>query len=79
MKDDSADEQGKKKAAFAKLDQKYEELHKYSLKAYERYLLDLKPETRDNCKKILNQLIVYYQKTNQVDKVKYYQDRLKNL
>ena len=79
MKDDSADEQTKKKATNVKLEQKYEELHKYSFKAYERYILDLKPETKDNCKKVLNQLIVYYQKTGQADKVKYYQGRLKNL
>lgn len=78
-KEDSKEEQSKKKAISANLQQKYQDLHKYSLRAYEGYMLDLKAETKDNCKKVLNQLIVYYQKTNQLDKVKYYQDRLRNL
>ena len=79
VKEDSANEQARKKALSAKLELKYEELHKYSLKAYERYSIDLKPENRDNCKKVLNQLVVYYQKTKQADQAKYYQDRLKSL
>jgi len=79
MKEDSNEEQSKKKAISAKLQQKYEDLYKYSLKAYERYMLDLKAETKDNCKKVLTQLIVYFQKTNQSERVKYYQERLRNL
>jgi hypothetical protein len=79
MKEDSNQEQIKRKAISAKLQQKYEELHRYSLKAYEGYMLDLKAETKDNCKKVLNQLIVYYQKINQSERVKYYQERMRNL
>jgi hypothetical protein len=79
MKGESAEEQTKMKAVSAKLEQKYEELHKYSLKAYELYTTDLKAETKDNCKKVLNQLVIYYQKTKQADKEKYYLGKLHEL
>ena len=79
MKEDTPAEQAKKKTLSSKLDQKYEELFAYSLKAYELYSQDAKPETRDNCRKVLNQLIAYYQKKKLADKVSYYQEKLKDL
>lgn len=79
MKDDTPAEQSKKQTLTAKLDRKYEELHTFSLKAYELYIVDLEAETKDNCRKILNQLIIYYQKKKQEDKVVYYQEKLKKL
>jgi len=79
MKADSPEEQTKMKAVSAKLEQKYEELRKYSLRAYELYTTDLKAETKANCKKVLSQLVVYYQKTKQADKEKYYQEKLREL
>jgi hypothetical protein len=79
MKEDSPAEQTKKNNFSAKLDQKYEELLTYSLKAYELYSMDLKPETKDNCRKVLNQLIAYYQKKKLGERVNYYQEKLRGM
>lgn len=79
MKEDTPAEQAKKKTFSAKLDQKYEELLTYSLKTYEIFKQHPKPETKNNCRKALNQLIAYYQKKKQGDKVSYYQEKLKAL
>ena len=79
MKEDTPAEQSKKKIYAAKLDAKYEELLTYSLKAYELYSQNLQPETKNNCRKVLNQLITCYQKKKQVDKVSFYQEKLTNL
>jgi hypothetical protein len=78
MKEDTPQEQAKKKAAAAKLDQKYEELLSYSLKAYELYTTqDLRPEEKGNYRKVLNQLVLYYQKKKQAERVQFYQQKLK--
>jgi hypothetical protein len=78
MKEDTPQEQGKKKGAAAKLDQKYEELLSYSLKAYELYTVqDLRPEEKANYRKVLNQLVLYYQKKKQAERVQFYQQKLK--
>jgi hypothetical protein len=79
MKEDTPAEQAKKKTLSAKLDQKYEELLTYSLRAYDLYSQDPKPGTKDYCRKLINQLVVYYQKKKQGDKMKYYQDKLREL
>jgi hypothetical protein len=79
MKEDTPAEQAKKKTFSSKLDQKYEELLTYSLKAYELYSKDLKTENKEYCRKALNQLIAYYQKKKQLDKAGYYQGKLKGL
>lgn len=77
MKEDTPAEQTKKKTFSSKLDGKYEELRTYSLKAYEFCSNDSKPESKEHCRKALNQLIVYYQKKQQGDRVLYYQEKLK--
>lgn len=79
LKEDTPAEQTKKKTFASKLDQKYEELLTYSLKAYELYIKDAGVETKEYCRKALNQLIVYYQKKKQGDKVAYYEEKLKDL
>jgi hypothetical protein len=79
LKEDTPAEQAKKKTFSTKLDQKYEELLTYSLKAYELYSKDLKPATKEYCRKVLSQLIAYYQKKKQGDKMGYYQERLREL
>jgi hypothetical protein len=79
MKEDTPAEQTKKKNFGTKLDQKYEELLTYSLKAYDLYANNLTLETKTNCHKVLNQLIAYYQKKKLGDKVSYYQEKLKAL
>lgn len=79
MKDDTQVEQTKKKNFSARLDQKYEELLLYSKKAFDLYSQNLTAETKGNCRKVITQLIVYYQKKKQTDKVNYYQQQLKAL
>lgn len=77
MKEDTPAEQARKKTFSSKLDQKYEELLTYSLKAYELYSKKITPENKNYCRKTINQLIAYYQKKKQGDKVSYYEDKLK--
>lgn len=79
MKEDTPAEGAKKKTFSSKLDQKYEELLSYSLKAYELYSKDVKPGNKEYCRKALNQLIVYYQKKKQGERVSFYQEKLKEL
>ena len=79
MKEDTPAEQAKKKAFSSRLDQKYEELLIYSLKAYDIYSQKPEAETKNNCRKVLNQLIAYYQKKKQGEKVNYYLEKLKSL
>jgi hypothetical protein len=79
MKDDTQAEQTKKKNLSAKLDQKYEELLSYSQMAFDLYSQNLTAETKHNYRKVVNQLIVYYQKKKQADKVNYYEQKLKAL
>lgn len=79
MKENTPADQSKKKTYVAKLDQKYEELFTYSLKAYELYSQNPDAEAKQNSRKLLNQLIAYYKKRKQTDKANYYQDKLKAL
>jgi len=80
MKEDTPAEQARKKALSTKLNQKYEDLLTYSQKTYELYTAQgLKADTKENCRKALNQLVVYYQKKKQADRVLYYQQKLKDL
>jgi hypothetical protein len=79
MKEDTQAEQAKKKTFSSKLDQKYEELLLYSSKAYDLYSQNINSESKSNCRKLLGQLIAYYQKKKQGEKVNYYQEKLKGL
>lgn len=79
MKEDTQAEQAKKKTFTSKLDQKYEELLSYSSKAYDLYSQISNSESKSNCRKLLGQLIAYYQKKKQGEKVNYYQEKLKAL
>ena len=79
MKEDTPADQTKKKTFSTKLDQKYEDLFTYSLKAYDLYSQNLNAETKPNCRKVVNQLITYYQKKKQGDKVNFYQEKLSGL
>jgi hypothetical protein len=79
MKEDTPAEQNKKKTVSSKIDTKYEELLTYSLKAFDLYSQNSQPDNKSNCRKLVNQLITYYQKRKQGDKVSYYQEKLRNL
>ncbi|MGN6165484.1 MAG: hypothetical protein ACTHOF_13185 [Flavisolibacter sp.] len=71
----------KKKEINAKTDQKYEEFYPYAQKAFDLYSqeTDMKMQDKVNYRKVINQLIDYYQTKKQADKVTFYQEKLKTL
>jgi hypothetical protein len=74
-------DQAKKKDLNAKIDKKFEELYTYSQKAYDLYSAEasLKAQDKANYRKVINQLIDYYQKKKQTDKATALQAKLKTL
>lgn len=73
--------QAKRKEINAKTDQKYEEFYPYAQKAFDLYSqeTDMKAQDKANYRKTINQLIDYYQRKKQADKVTFYQEKLKTL
>ena len=71
----------KRKENIAKLNQTYEDLNKYAQKAYDIYSAqtNMKAQDKANYRKVIDQLIEYYQRKKQNDKVAFYQDKLKTL
>jgi hypothetical protein len=71
----------KKKADIkAKLDVKYEELQKYASAAYDLYSAQtLKAQDKANLRKVIDELVDYYSRKNQQDKVALYKEKLKTL
>lgn len=72
----------KKKAELkGKLDQKYEELYKYALAAYDLYTAEhsMKAQDKANLRKVIDELIDYHSRKNQQDKVAVYKEKLKAL
>jgi hypothetical protein len=71
----------KKKADVkAKLDVKYEELQKYASAAYDLYSAQtLKAQDKANLRKVIDELVDYYSRKNQQDKVALYKEKLKTL
>jgi hypothetical protein len=72
----------KKKDLNARMDAKYEELFKYSQLAHDVYAKDeanMKGADKANYRRVINQLIDYYTRKKQNDKVTFYQDKLKQL
>jgi hypothetical protein len=71
----------KKKADVkAKLDVKYEELQKYASAAYDLYSAQtLKAQDKANLRKVIDELVDYYSRKNQQDKVALYKEKLKSL
>lgn len=74
-------DQAKKKEINARLDKKYEELLGAALKAYEMYAAEptLKVQDKANFRKVINQLIDYYQRKKNTERVTFYQNKLKTL
>jgi len=73
----------KKKEMNAKLDRKYEELHDASLKAYELFskadLSKMKIQDKTNYRKVVNQLMDYYTRKKNTERIAFYQNKLKEL
>ena len=69
----------KRKDNIAKMNAKYEELAQYSQKAFDLYSAEtsMKPQDKANLRKVTDQLIEYYQRKKQADKVTFYQSKLK--
>ncbi|MGZ3838026.1 MAG: hypothetical protein ACXVMS_12475 [Flavisolibacter sp.] len=74
-------DKAKKKEINDKEDKKYEEFYAYAQKAYDQYSQETTMKTQDkvNYRKVINQLIDYYQRKKQTDKVNFYQEKLKTL
>ncbi|MFL5789344.1 MAG: hypothetical protein ACJ748_14890, partial [Flavisolibacter sp.] len=65
----------------AKRDKLYDAMLPYALKAYELYGQETAMKTQDkvNYRKTINELIDYYERKKQTDKVSMYQAKLKTL
>jgi hypothetical protein len=71
----------KRKDINARMDKAYEDMYTYSQKAYDLYGAEttMKAQDKANYSKAINQLIDYYTRKKQNDKVTFYQDKLKQL
>ncbi len=72
----------KKKELNARMDQHYESMYTYTQQAYDSYAKDeasLKAQDKANYRRVINQMIDYYTRKKQNDKVTFYQDKLKQL
>lgn len=71
----------KKKEINTKIDAAYEGLYTASMKAYELYEADknMKIQDKANFRKVVNQLVDYYTKKKNTEKVTFYQNKLKTL
>jgi hypothetical protein len=80
IKGTAAADVAKRKTLNESINKKYDDLHTYSLKAYEFFSAnekDLKAQDKANYRKVVNQLIDYHQRKKQADKVAQYQAKLK--
>ena len=78
----TAADKAKKADLVAKTDKKYEEFYTYAQKAFDLYTQDnahTKAQDKANYRKVINQLVDYYQRKKQADKVAFYQEKLKSL
>ncbi len=71
----------KRRDLNAKRDAKYNELYPYAQKAYDLYSQEttLKAQDKVNLRKTIDELIDYYERKKQTDKVTFYQGKLKTL
>lgn len=81
VKGTTAADQAKKKDISAKINAKYEEMYVYAQKAYDLYTAEttLKAQDKANLRKVIDELVDYYSKKKQQDKVNFYQQKLKSL
>ena len=81
IKGNTPADQARKKDLNARMDAKYEGMYTYSQKVYDMYAKEssLKAQDKANYRKAINQLIDYYTRKKQTDKVTEYQNKLKQL
>ena len=78
----TAADNAKKKELNSRMDQHYEQMYTYSQAAYDIMLKEedsLKTQDKANFRRVINQLVDYHTRKKQEDKVKFYQDKLKQL
>ena len=75
----SVKEEEKKKILRLRIDQKYEELYRFSKKAFDLYTVNPGPVNKENYKKLISQLVNYYQHKNQPAQAAEYEERLRGL
>ena len=71
----------KRRSLNAQREKLYDELYPYAQKAYDLYSQETTMKTADkvNYRKVINELIDYYERKKQADKVTFYQGKLKTL
>ncbi len=82
IKGTTAADVAKKKELNARMDQHYENMYTYTQQAYDNFVKDeatLKAQDKANYRRVINQMIDYYTRKKQNDKVTFYQDKLKQL
>ncbi len=81
MKSTKPEDIKKKQALNKEIQSKSEEMFTYSTAAYQLYekMPDMKPTDKANFKNLTNQLIDYYTMKKQPEKIKVYEDKLKNI
>ena len=81
VKGNAPAEAAKRRSLNAQRDKLYEEMYPYAQKAYDLYSQETTMKTADkvNYRKVINELIDYYERKKQADKVAFYQGKLKTL
>lgn len=81
VKGNAPAEAAKRRSLNAQRDKLYEEMYPYAQKAYDLYSQETTMKTADkvNYRKVINELIDYYDRKKQADKVTFYQGKLKSL
>jgi len=81
VKGNAPAEAAKRKDLRARIDQKYEDMLVYSQKSYDIYGAEttMKAQDKVNYRKSINQLIDYYGRKNNTERVNFYTDKLKQI
>ncbi len=82
IKGTAATDVARKKELNARMDQHYENMYRYTQQAYDIFVKEeatLKAQDKANYRRVINQMIDYYTRKKQNDKVTFYQDKLKQL
>ncbi|MGZ8545706.1 MAG: hypothetical protein ACXWV0_10440, partial [Flavisolibacter sp.] len=82
IKGTTATDVAKKKELNTRMDQHYEDMLSYTQQAYDIFTKEeatLKAQDKANYRRVINQMIDYYTRKKQNDKITFYQDKLKQL
>src|SRR5438270_528109 len=81
VKGNAPAEAAKRRTLNAQRDKLYDQMYPFAQKAYDLYSQETTMKTQDkvNYRKVINELIDYYERKKQADKVAFYQGKLKSL